>query len=330
MSAFSSVFPAFRRSIVLLLLSVSTAVTTSGQSEGVLAYDEGRFGAAEELFEASYAAGEARGEAAAYLGRIHWERRDGKAAIKWLERAVAEAPNEAEYHYWLSNAYFNHIASVGLLKKGGLAKKGKSSAEDALSLDPSHAGARMSIIQYYAQAPRIAGGSMTKAREHAEILYTHHPRRGHEMMAMIHVRSEDFEAAAAEFERYVEAFPDDSDVLYKAGIYHQGRESYAQAFDYFERAVAANELALSAHYQLGRTAVLSNEQTQRGIAAYEFYLAQEVPDNLPSHASANWRLGMLFEQAGQLDAARAAYAAALQEEPEHEDARKALDLLDQK
>lgn len=317
----------------LLLLFLFPPIGLFAQSsavadEAMAAFEAKQWERAERLFGARLKSDPGDAVSAIYLGRIYMGKKKGKEAIAVLEKAVELTPDDAEAHYWLSQAYFNHIASVGFMRKASLASKGKASAEQSLARDPSHMGARISLIQYYLQAPRIAGGSVDKAKENAEILKTHDLRAGRLQMAGIYLNQDNAGAAEQEYQALLQAFPEDVDVLYDVGFYYQQNKRYDEAFRIFRQAIAtADEGALKSYYQLGRTAVLAEEQLAEGIEAYKYYLAQEIPEGLPSHASASWRLGMIYELAARKDEAIAAYEAALETEPDHEQAKVALKRL---
>lgn len=56
---------------------------------------------------------------------------------------------------------------ANILRQGMLAPKMKAAWEKAIALDSKNLGARLSLIQFYTQAPSLMGGSMDKAKEMA-------------------------------------------------------------------------------------------------------------------------------------------------------------------
>ena len=101
-------------------------------------------------------------------GRAALTRGDADAAIVLLEKAVAQAPKNAEAHYALANAYGAKAQEGGML--GGAKFGGKALAEDekAVALDPKYVEPRYSLVQMYASAPAMMGGSTEKALEQAK------------------------------------------------------------------------------------------------------------------------------------------------------------------
>ena len=104
----------------------------------------------------------------------------------------------------------------------------------------------------------------------------------------------------------------------------QQRESYDAAVELFEKAIELDPEALNAYYQIGRTAVFAGAHLERGAECLETYLERPLMRGAPGKEHAWWRLGMLRELQGDEDGARAAYREALEIEPGHEDAKKAL------
>ena len=88
---------------------------------------------------------------------------------------VMVAPDGAAY---MVSALGQHISQVGMFKKMSLGKKVKEHAERAAALDASSIRARESLMQFYIQAPGIAGGSMDKAREQAAAIARINPAEG--------------------------------------------------------------------------------------------------------------------------------------------------------
>ena len=316
------------RLFLLLCFVFFQTQLTLGQSieEGRQAFEDGEYTQAENLFTAVHAENK-DAESAYYLGRIALENNEHADAIKWMEKAVDNEDENAVYHYWLSESYFRRIGEVGMLKKGGLAKKGKRAAERTVEIDPSHKDARTSLVYFYVEAPSIAGGSIEKAYTQAELLQNYHPCRGRMMTAMVHEREEDFSAADEEYQTIVENCKQEENALFRAGLYFQGREQYSTAFDVFYLAIENESDVLNAYYQVGRTAVLAEERLEEGEDAFKYVLEHTEDDDLNTRASAWWRLGMIYELAGDKNKATEAYENSLAIIPDFERAKQALSAL---
>lgn len=70
-------------------------------------------------------------------GRAALVRGDAGAAVDIMEKAVAQAPNSAEAHYWLGSAYGTKAQRSGMFSAARLASKTKEQFEKAVALNPS-------------------------------------------------------------------------------------------------------------------------------------------------------------------------------------------------
>jgi len=100
-------------------------------------------------------------------GKLAMGRQDYDAAADLFAKAVAQSPKNADYHYWLGNAYGSLAEHANIFKQASLASKTHGEYETAVKLDPNNLDARMGLIQYFMLAPGIMGGSETKAIEQA-------------------------------------------------------------------------------------------------------------------------------------------------------------------
>jgi tetratricopeptide (TPR) repeat protein len=267
-------------------------------------------------------------EAPYYLGQIALERGDVDGAVDWFKRATKLDADESEYHLWLGRALSVKIQSVSFFEKGGIANRMLDAFETAVELDPESIEARAGLAQYYLSAPAIAGGSISKAKKQAEEIKKRAPGEGHLLMAQVYVHDGDHESAEKEFSAALELDPNNTDLHYQIGMFHQGQKQYDKAVEAFQKSVETDPGNLNALYQVGRTSVFSGENLDRAIECLAEYLEHESQPGTPSKAHAHWRLGMLYEIQGRPDVAREAYEAALRLDPDNKEAKGALKELD--
>lgn len=117
------------------------------------------------------------------------------------------------------------------------------------------------------------------------------------------------------------------DIEMQVGYLYQGKKQYDHAFKTFESIVKHHPDYYPALYQIGRTAVFSGTNLDRGLECLKNYLKYEPLEDQPTWANAHFRLGMIYEHKEDKDAAQKAYKAALKLDPSYEDAKKALDKL---
>ncbi|MEO8037078.1 MAG: tetratricopeptide repeat protein, partial [Acidobacteriota bacterium] len=71
------------------------------------------------------------------LGRISLNMNDPEKAADFLEKAVEKAPNNAEYHLFLADAYGTQAQHANLFSQASLGSKAKTHLERAVELDPN-------------------------------------------------------------------------------------------------------------------------------------------------------------------------------------------------
>lgn len=257
-------------------------------------------------------------------GKAQLKANELEAAAESFEEAVEAAPNNAEAHHLLGAAYGRLASNASMFGKMRLAGKIKEQFERAVQLAPEELEYRESLIQFYAQAPAVAGGGIDKARVQAAEIGKRDAVRGKLAEAVISRLEDKPEAALAAYRAAAEARPEDPRTSMPLGLYLQELKRWDEAFGHFKLMVSRAPDFMPAWYQLGRTSVLANARHAEGIAALKKYLATSPGPLDPPLAAAHWRLGMLHEQLKQVAEARSAFQAALAMDPQHAEAKAGL------
>ncbi|MEM1093178.1 MAG: tetratricopeptide repeat protein [Bacteroidota bacterium] len=244
-------------------------------------------------------------------------------AIPLLERAVKAEPDNADAHYWLGAAYGIKAQNSGMLRQARLAPKIRKQFERAVDLDPRHLEAREGLMEYYLQAPSIAGGDKNKALEQAQAIAGINQERGFFALIRAHSAREEWDQVEGVYQQGI-AETGNVNLQVELGYFYQRRERFADAMTTFEAILEAQPANLTALYQVGRTAALSGDFLERGAEALEAYVQQETGPRQPGHDSAYHRLGMVYAHQGRTDDARAAYEQALAINPDNEAAQEAM------
>jgi tetratricopeptide (TPR) repeat protein len=274
---------------------VEAAVRGTGESalfaQGCLAIADARFGDAERIFE----------------------------------QLVNEDGRSSAYHYYLGRAYGARAQRANVLSRAPLARKTKAAFDRAVQLDPENVDAREGLVRYYSQAPGLLGGSMAKAGEQVVEIRRRNAYRAGIVAADLAAGHKDDAAMQREYEQLVVQYPDSELPHARLVALHARGKQWDDAFRAVDRWLAARPGSRGAQYAVGRTAAESGLQLDRGEQALRKYLGGSAPKpNEPSLAGAHWRLGMIHEQRGQRDAARAEYQAALTLDPALKGAQDAL------
>lgn len=311
--------------LTVLALPIAAAEPPAAVADGAELFEAGDFEAAGAFF--AEVDDSVRPWADYYLGRIEFEQENWEGAIERLTAAVEAVPESPLFHRWLGNAYVEKINTVGMFAKMGVAKSAREHFEEAVRLAPEDLDARDAWVGYLTNAPAIAGGSREEAEKQVAELTALSPSKGAVLRARMHFNENEWPEAEAAYAKAIAADGSEPEYHYNLGFARQQQENHSGAVEAFEAALAVDSDYAPALYQIGRTAAFSGENTERAIEALEAYLERPARRNEPAHEHAYWRLGMVYEHAGNEEKAAEAYRAALAIDPEHEQAKKALKKL---
>jgi len=258
-------------------------------------------------------------------GRAALGRGDSDAAVGLLEKAVAQSPRSAEAHFFLGSAYATKAQESGMFSAASYASKVKDEFGTAVALNPKYVDARYGLVQLYAAAPGIMGGSFDKAFEQAREIKALDPIVGHRAYAFIYSQQKKPDLAKKEYGDAIREQPDSPKAHSYLGQYLVNTEKdYAAAFSEFETALKLDPSYMAGFYHLGRTAALANANLARGEEALKKYLAYAPKENEPPLANAHYNLGAVYEKQGRKAEAARAYQAALKLNPSLKLASEAL------
>ncbi len=261
------------------------------------------------------------------MARLQLQQGKADDAVESAEEAVDLDDASAQAHYWLGNAYGSRIGQVGMLSQAMMAPKLRDAFERALVLDPNLHDARGSLVQYYLQAPAIAGGSVDKARAQVQELLKRDPPRGYYEQGQLAMFEKKPAEAVKAFAAASAAKPDNATYRMGLGVALQETKQWDAAFALFESWTTREPKVAMAWYQVGRTSALSGQRLHVGAAALKKFMTFPAAPNLPTAANAQYRLGQVQAHAGDKGAAKASFQAALKADPDLADAKAALAAL---
>lgn len=282
----------FRRIAVSLSLGLLPFAVHAAASldEAVALFQAHRYPEARSAFEQIVAREPANAAAAYYLGLAWKLRSDSNAleeAVKWLGKAAELAPNNARY---LADLGGTALELASRTRSLTAALKGRDAMEKSLTLDPENLDSREGLFEFYAQAPWPLGSSAKAAAQLDEI------------------RKRDPAHATA------------LGVRLKADA-----KDYAAAFTLCDDLLAKNPTDYTALYQYGRTAAISGQNLDRGLAHLKRCLTLERPGPAAPAPTYVWnRIGNICEKLGRAADARAAYETALKLDANNAQAASAL------
>jgi Tfp pilus assembly protein PilF len=221
------------------------------------------------------------------MGRLLLEQGKPGDAVDWLEKAAKINGKSAQHQLWLGNALGAAAEKASVFKRLSFAGRVKTAYEEAVALDPTLVDARRGLVMVYSLLPGAMGGSMPKAREQAAEILKLNPMRGHLAYGTIAEREKDFTGAEKEFRAAITTMPDSAIPYNATGGFFRRQKRWTDASAMYQSALKAKPEGMSV-------------------------------------SIAHYYLGVIHQENGRRDQAKAEYQAALAANPNNEDAAKAL------
>ena len=228
--------------ILILTTQIYTQSDNSKELEnGINLFDQEKYDAAKEIFEAIVDDNDDIAEAHYYLAKCLFSLGDLDEAIDHGEIAVELDDKSAEYHFNLGMMYAEDAKDASFFRAPFIAGDIKEQFERTVELDPDHLQGRIGLAQFYFQAPGIAGGDIDKALEQAEIVVTMDEMQGRYLLSQIYIEKENLNKAEAELIILEKKFGEDPELYYLYNNYgyfllNQGRVD--EAIDKFKKQVS--------------------------------------------------------------------------------------------
>jgi tetratricopeptide (TPR) repeat protein len=315
---------------LLSMAVIGLASSASAQSieRAKQLFDAGKYAEAKAELLALQKSGDRSAAAAYYLGRIASFDNDGEEALRQLERAVELEDGNALYHAWLGNAVRDETQRASKLKMPFMARRMRKEWERAVELDPNQVDARFGLVQFYAMAPGVMGGSRDSAREQADEIAKRDAMRGAMARGAIAEAEKNAGAEIAAYQQAIAAAPDSTAGYFALGMTYAREGKVTEAFATLDQYAKRHPDDRWGLYQAGRFAGITGQQLDRGEGALKQFLATPPADaHAPNLAGAHYWLGQIAEKRGARDAAREQYKTALQINPKSQASQRALEAL---
>lgn len=308
------------------LVFAASALPAAGQDgpdasvidEAARLLDENAYRDAIILLEPLVASDPENAPAAYLLGRAHLEADELDRAEAWLRRAV-ELQESSVHYQWLGRVYGLKAQQASVIRRVGLAGKMKDNSHKAVELDPDNVDARQDLMEFYLQAPGIAGGDERKAREQADEILKRDSYLGHLAWGRIHEDAGNDAAFAEWYQAALRLKPDERAPYYPLAYGQQRLGDFGGARQTFAALLERWPDDPGARYQLGRNAAMSGEWLDEGERYLRDYLVMDDRgEGNPSEAAARWRLALVLEHQGRIDEALREVETSRQLDPDFE------------
>jgi tetratricopeptide (TPR) repeat protein len=250
-------------------------------------------------------------------------------AVSAFEQAVALDPTSSLYHLWLGHAYSRQLSSAGFLRKPFIARRSGEAYNVAVKLDPSSIEAAEARLDFFLGAPAIVGGGIDKARAEAARISALDAYRGAMAEARIAEHEKEWPKAERLYRSLIAEYPERSAAVDALVTILQNAARFGEAFSIVDDRLARLPDEASSLYNLGRLSAVSGQHLARGESAMRRFLTLTGADAV-RQSNAHYRLGMIKEKTGDVQAAAVEYRAAVDLYPRHEPAATALKRIERR
>ncbi len=311
-------------SLLLVVFYVNVTVAEVSFSQGQAAYIQNNLEASKKMFEQLLLEKSEESRTLFYLAKIANKQAKFDEAEKLLLNSLALVPekdeaNKANIYYWLGitmEKKAEHHSIFSASKNGHAALKHYLKA---IELQPSNSQFRTALINFYLDAPSMAGGSFDDAMLHTRLLTKQDPLAGYKALMDCYKKDGNLQELETVYLNAIKQFPNDPEIYQKMAFHWMSLKHYDRAFDALEKSVSVSvstamekSVQLFSQYQIGMLALKTKDKLDVGIDSLKSFLThhQTVEDHyLPPTEWARFRMANLFELQGDQKLADAIYEA---------------------
>lgn len=311
---------------VLLLVGALQASRADGMADIQQQFDAGNYSSAMNTLRALVSQDPGNAATHFWLGRCFYEIRDYFNAVSELEKATQLDPNSSVYHEWLGRGYGEVAEREHSFL---LARRVKKEFQTAVQHDGSNIEARRDLEEYLLDAPWIVGGSKDDALDQANAIAQVSAVDGHLARAEYETSIGKPDLAVAEYNAALVLKPRSIEAYLEIAHYYGRRGDASQFASLVEQAAQASPKDARLPFYRGVAHVLSGTNFPQAEEDLKAYLASSPQrSDWPSHSTARFWLGQLYEKEGNKMAAAEQYRDALSLDSGNHEAKQALNRLE--
>ncbi|MEP6763949.1 MAG: tetratricopeptide repeat protein [Gemmatimonadaceae bacterium] len=233
-------------------------------------------------------------------------------AANVLNAAINSGHDSSAYHLWLAAAYADQGSRAFTFQQVLYTLRIKKELQQAVKLDSNSVDARSELARFYLTAPSILGGSFSRAEAVSRSLSTSSPGRSHGLLGFIAHHRGDFKTAEREMRAAIAAQPDSAWSYTPLALLLGEQQRNDEAFTMWEKSVALDSTYSDSYMQMGIIGANTGTHLDAAARAVEHYIANPPRmSDQRNRASANYRLGIIYEKLDRVNDARRAYQEAI-------------------
>ena len=216
------------------------------------------------------------------IGQNYFMLGEYKKATEVFEKAVAAAPNQAEYIHWLGRAYGRRAETSGPFTAPGYATKSREMFEKAVALNLANKDAVGDLMDYYLEAPGFLGGGLHKADALAKKIAEIDPAEGYYLQALVEQRRKRYDAAEEQLRRAAELAPRQVGRIVVLAKYLAQRGEVKESDAMFEKAMRMAPNTPKVLFERAETLVKGHRNLPEARELLERYLRSPLtPEDPP-------------------------------------------------
>ncbi len=286
--------------------SYSSDTMRPEDNPGVKLFEAARYAEAEQYFiDNLNAENELKQLSHRYLAKYAILKNEGKTAIKHIESALLIPPNSSTELMVAAKAYCTQAMQVSIFKALKLGKKCGKYYSQAADIEGSDTDALKQAVFFHLQAPSLAGGSKSMARQYLSRLHDiseEDSRFAHVLLTEHDAGKQEAQALA---DRYAELDYKKPENLYDLALFYRDRDMPNKAMDLL--LIIVNKQSPSpgswhqtdAMFQLGELYIQAGDKIEDGIALVERYLDSSYDQYDRHYFWARLRLARAYQLIGK-------------------------------
>ena len=174
------------------------------------------------------------------MGKTNLRLKDYSEASDNFEDAIEIEENNAEYHFWLGQAYAGDAQNSSFISAAFIAPKIKDEFAKAVELDPTHIGAYTGLANFHLNAPGIVGGDLEEAYKAGKALIGLDETKGRLTLINYFVKKEQFDSVKNQLaivEKKSSSDPSIAAFYNTYGYLLINQKKYEEAITYFKKQV---------------------------------------------------------------------------------------------
>ena len=281
--------------------------STESISDGVSAFNSGRYNEAETYFLLKLKEPTLKNESSIYLSKIAKEKGDGDTAIKYIEQALAIEPNSVEELLVSGDIYCEQAQKSSVFSALKLAKTCISQYDAAVDLAPDNIGALTSAAKFHLNAPSIVGGSTKRGNELLNHLSHLSTEDADTIRLPLVEKEKGTDTALALADEMSKKGFKSAENQYQTAHYYKEKKLYAKAQPLFEPLLTWKETPKNKWFindswlQLGEIFLIEGKDPAQGVKLIESYKKKNSNPRDVHYFWSTWSLAKGYKVLGEKD-----------------------------